>query len=148
MERMRPRTRRASVICRRSRSRSRENPDGESAHRGASRPNREPLASGGEDKNFEGTARPIAGLTVGYLAQEPPLNDKLDVQGNLREAVAPLLEIERRYNELAEAGDMGPEFEKLTEEMAHKEIWELDSHLEQAAEALSLPPMASDVRKL
>ena len=47
MERMRPRTRRASVICRRSRSRSRENPDGESAHRGASRPNREPLASGG-----------------------------------------------------------------------------------------------------
>jgi len=32
--------------------------------------------------------------------------------------------------------------------MAHKEIWELDSHLEQAAEALSLPPMASDVRKL
>ncbi|MBL8857515.1 MAG: energy-dependent translational throttle protein EttA [Planctomycetes bacterium] len=102
----------------------------------------------GEDKNFEGTARPIAGLTVGYLAQEPPLNDKLDVQGNLREAVAPLLEIERRYNELAEAGDMGEEFEKLTEEMAHKGIWELDSHLEQAAEALGLPPMDADVTKL
>ncbi len=102
----------------------------------------------GVDKQFEGTARPIAGLTIGYLAQEPPLNDALDVQGNLKEAVAPLLEIERRYNELAEAGDMGSEFEKLNEEMAHKEIWELDSHLEQAAEALGLPPMDADVKKL
>jgi len=102
----------------------------------------------GADKQFEGTAKPIAGLTIGYLAQEPPLNDALDVQGNLREAVAPLLEIERRYNELAEAGDMGEEFEKLGEEMAHKEIWELDSHLEQAAEALGLPPMDADVKKL
>src|SRR5204863_320108 len=102
----------------------------------------------GADKAFEGTARPIAGLSIGYLAQEPPLNDALDVEGNLKEAVAPLLEIERRYNELAEAGDMGEEFEKLTEEMAHKEIWELDNHLEVAAEALGLPPMDADVKKL
>ncbi len=102
----------------------------------------------GVDKQFDGTARPIAGLTIGYLAQEPPLNEALDVEGNLKEAVAPLLEIERRYNELAEAGDMGEEFEKLTEEMAHKEIWELDSHLEQAAEALGLPPMDANVTKL
>jgi ATPase subunit of ABC transporter with duplicated ATPase domains len=102
----------------------------------------------GVDKQFEGTARPIAGLTIGYLAQEPPLNEELDVECNLKEAVAPLLEIERRYNELAEAGEMGEEVEKLSEEMAHKEIWELDSHLEQAAEALGLPPMDADVKKL
>jgi ATP-binding cassette ChvD family protein len=102
----------------------------------------------GVDKQFEGTARPIAGLTVGYLAQEPPLNETLDVQGNLKEALAPLLAIEARYNALAEAGDMGAEFEKLSEEMAHKEIWEIDSHLEQAAEALGLPPMDADVTKL
>jgi energy-dependent translational throttle protein EttA len=102
----------------------------------------------GADKNFEGTARPIAGLTVGYLSQEPPLNDSLDVLGNLKEALGPLLAIEKRYNELAEAGDMGEEFEKLSEEMAHKEIWELESHLEQASEALGLPPFEADVTKL
>ncbi|MDZ4774530.1 MAG: energy-dependent translational throttle protein EttA [Planctomycetota bacterium] len=103
---------------------------------------------GGADKQFEGTARPIAGLTVGYMAQEPPLNEELDVEGNLKEAVAPLLEIERRYNELMEAGDMGEEYEKLLEEMTHKGVWELDNHLEVAAEALGLPPMDADVRKL
>ena len=102
----------------------------------------------GEDKQFEGTAKPIGGLTIGYLAQEPPLNDELDVIGNLREAVKPLLDIEARYNHLAETGEMGEEFERLSEEMAHKEIWELDSHLEQAATALGLPPMDAQVKKL
>jgi len=103
---------------------------------------------GGIDLQYEGTAKPIAGLTIGYLAQEPPLTEDKDVAGNLDEAVAPLRAIEKRYNELAEAGDVGEEFEHLTEVMAHKEIWELDSHLEQAATALCLPPMDADVRKL
>ncbi len=102
----------------------------------------------GVDKNFDGVARPNPGLSIGYLAQEPPLNEELDVLGNLKEAVAPLLAIEARYNELAESGDMGEEFERLSEEMTHKEIWELDSHLEQAAEALGLPPFEADVTKL
>jgi len=102
----------------------------------------------GEDKKFEGVAKPIGEQSIGYLSQEPPLNDELSVLGNLREAVAPLLAIEKRYNELAETGDMGDEFMHLSELMEHKEIWELDSHLEQAAEALRLPPMDADVRKL
>ncbi|MBK7877108.1 MAG: energy-dependent translational throttle protein EttA [Planctomycetes bacterium] len=102
----------------------------------------------GVDKQFEGTAKPVGDLSIGYLAQEPPLNEELDVLGNLREAVKPLLEIEKRYNELAEAGDMGDEFMHLSELMEHKEIWELDSRLEQAAEALKLPPMDADVKKL
>jgi len=46
----------------------------------------------GEDKNFEGTAKPIGGLSIGYLSQEPPLNEKLNVQDNLKEAVKPLIE--------------------------------------------------------
>ncbi|MFN0006276.1 MAG: energy-dependent translational throttle protein EttA [Planctomycetota bacterium] len=102
----------------------------------------------GADKQFEGVAKPVGNLTIGYLEQEPPLNEDLDVLGNLREAVKPLLEIEARYNQLAESGEMGDEFERLSEEMAHKEIWELDSHLEQAATALGLPPMDADVKKL
>jgi ATP-binding cassette ChvD family protein len=102
----------------------------------------------GVDKQFEGTAKAVGELTVGYLAQEPPLSEDKTVGGNLDEAVAPLRAIEKRYNELAEAGEMGEEFEHLTEVMAHKEIWELDSHLEQAATALCLPPLEADVRKL
>ena len=102
----------------------------------------------GVDKQFEGTAKAVGDLSIGYLAQEPPLNEELDVLGNLREAVKPLLEIEKRYHELAEAGDMGDEFMHLSELMEHKEIWELDSRLEQAAEALQLPPLDADVKKL
>ena len=102
----------------------------------------------GADKNFEGTVKPIGSLSVGYLAQEPPLNDALDVLGNLREACSHLLAIETRYNELAEAGDMGDEFERLSEEMTAKGIWDLDERLGQAAGALGLPAMDADVKKL
>ena len=111
----------------------------------------------GADKQFEGTAQPIAGLSIGYLAQEPPLNETLNVWDNLKEAVAPLVAIEKRYHEVsellgsatgAEADKLNAEFERLSEEMTHKEIWELDSHLEQAAEALGLPPPDADVKKL
>jgi ATP-binding cassette ChvD family protein len=102
----------------------------------------------GLDRQFEGTAKPVGELSIGYLAQEPPLSEDKTVGGNLDEAVAPLRAIEKRYNELAESGDVGEEFEHLSEVMAHKEIWELDSHLEQAATALCLPPMEADVRKL
>jgi len=102
----------------------------------------------GVDKNFEGVVKPVGALSVGYLAQEPPLNDKLDVLGNLREACSHLLAIEQRYNELAEAGDMGDEFERLSEEMTAKGIWDLDERLGQAAGALGLPAMDADVTKL
>jgi ATP-binding cassette ChvD family protein len=102
----------------------------------------------GLDRQFEGTAKAVGELSIGYLAQEPPLSEEKTVGGNLDEAVAPLRAIEKRYNELAEQGEMGEEFEHLSEVMAHKEIWELDSHLEQAATALCLPPMEADVKKL
>lgn len=112
----------------------------------------------GVDKNFEGKAEPVINnLTIGYLSQEPPLNEKLDVLGNLKEAVKPLVDIEKRYYEVseklgtaegAEADKLNDEFTKLSELMDHKEIWELDSHLEQAATALGLPPMEADVTKL
>jgi ATP-binding cassette ChvD family protein len=102
----------------------------------------------GVDKSFEGVAKPVGDLSIGYLPQEPPLDETLDVAGNLRLAVAPLQALERRYNELAEQGDMGDEFMQLSEQMEHHGVWELESRLEQAAEALQLPPMDADVRKL
>ncbi|MCC6408798.1 MAG: energy-dependent translational throttle protein EttA [Planctomycetes bacterium] len=111
----------------------------------------------GVDTKFEGTAKPVGALSIGYLPQEPPLNEDLDVAGNLKEAVKPLLDIEARYHEVSallgtaegeEADKLNDEFMHLSEEMEHKEIWELDSRLEQAATALSLPPLDADVKKL
>ncbi len=112
----------------------------------------------GEDSEFEGVAQPVGGISVGYLSQEPPLNEEKDVAGNLDEAVQPIRDLLERYNKVAE--DMGTctdddemmrlsdEMTKLDEEIAHKDAWELDSHLEQAATALCLPPMDADVSKL
>jgi energy-dependent translational throttle protein EttA len=111
----------------------------------------------GVDKQFEGTARPIAGLSIGYLSQEPPLTDDKTVGGNLDEAVAHLRAMEARYNEVvglmaeatgAEAKKLEAEYERLNDEMTAKGVWDLDSRLEQAAEALDLPPMDSGVKHL
>ncbi len=111
----------------------------------------------GVDKQFEGVAAPVGNLSIGYLSQEPPLTEDKDVAANLDEAVAPLRAIEARYYEVTgllgsaegeEAEKLNEEFTHLSEEMDHREIWELDSRLEQAAHALQLPPMDADVRKL
>ena len=111
----------------------------------------------GEDTAFEGVAKPIAGLSIGYLPQEPPLTEDKDVAGNLEEAVMPLRAIEARYNEVLgllgtvsgeEEEKLNLEYEKLNDEMTHRGIWDLDSRLEQAATALCLPPMDADVTKL
>jgi len=105
----------------------------------------------GEDEKFEGTAKPAKGLTIGYLSQEPELDESVDVSGNLDHAVKHLRDIEARYHEVS--GLLGEdkydkEFERLSEEMEAKDIWELDSRLEQAATALCLPPLDADVSKL
>jgi energy-dependent translational throttle protein EttA len=109
----------------------------------------------GEDKQFEGVAKPIAGLTIGYLSQEPPLDDTKDVAGNLEDAVQHLRKIESDYYEVMTAVGENPDdaklsskYDRLQAEMDTKDIWNLDSHLEQAAGALHLPPMDADVTKL
>jgi len=112
----------------------------------------------GVDTEFEGVAKPVGGTTVGYLPQEPPLTEDKDVAGNLEEAVAPIRALVERYNQVAERMGtcedddemtrLAEEMAKLDEEIQHREAWELDSHLEQAATALCLPPMDADVRRL
>ena len=54
----------------------------------------------GVDKEFEGIAKPIAGTSVGYLSQEPPLNEEKTVGENIDEAVTHLRAIEARYYEV------------------------------------------------
>jgi sulfate-transporting ATPase len=113
---------------------------------------------GGIDTEFEGIAKPTRDISIGYLAQEPPLNDELDVAGNLEEAVAPVRNLVTRFNEIteklgevtddAEMNKLYEEMGDLQEEIDHKDAWELDSHLEQAAHALCLPPLDADVTTL
>jgi ATPase subunit of ABC transporter with duplicated ATPase domains len=103
----------------------------------------------GEDRVFEGIARPVGDIAIGFLSQEPPLNEERDVWGNLQEAVQQLRELEARYNEVcADMTGREEEFEKLSVEMEHKGVWDLESRLEQAATALSLPAPDADVRRL
>src|SRR5256714_13570352 len=50
-----------------------------------------------QDKDFVGSARPADGITVGYVPQEPRLDESRDVMGNLEEAVAPTRALLQRY---------------------------------------------------
>ncbi len=104
----------------------------------------------GEDTSFDGSAKVLGGATVGYLSQEPPLNEELNVEGNLREAVAPIQALIDRFEAIsADLTDENmDEFSRLQEEIEHRDAWELESHLEQAAEALRLPPLEADVTRL
>ncbi len=111
----------------------------------------------GVDTDIEGTARPIQGLSVGYLEQEPPLDETKTVGENIDEAVSGLRAIEARYYEVMtimgdaegeEAEKLNKEYDELQTAMDTKGIWDLDSRLEQAAHALQVPPMDSGVTKL
>jgi len=112
----------------------------------------------GKDKNFEGLARPIKGLSIGYLDQEPELDETLTVEGNLNLAVKPVRDLLANFEAISlKLGEVEDEDEMyklldsqalLQEEIEHRDAWELDNHLEQAAGALCLPPMDADVSKL
>ena len=103
----------------------------------------------GEDTQFDGIAKANGDVSIGYLSQEPPLNEELDVWENLREAVGPLFAIEERYNEVcADLEGKEEEFEQLQLSMEHHGIWEIESRLDQAATALSVPAPDADVTKL
>ena len=111
----------------------------------------------GVDKDIEGIARPIQGLTIGYLEQEPPLDEEKTVGENIDLGVAPLRAMESRYYEVMtlmgeaegeEAEKLSKEYDELQTAMDTKGIWDLDSRLEQAAHALQVPPFDSPVTNL
>ena len=94
----------------------------------------------GEDTDFEGEAKALVNdLTVGYLPQEPPLNEDKDVAGNLEEAVEPIRDLIRRYEAISEKfGEVNDDDEmtkllnqqqRLQDEIDHRDAWELDSIL-------------------
>ena len=110
----------------------------------------------GIDTDIQGEARPMPGIKVGYLAQEPMLNGEKDVRGNVeegvQEAVDALAELDQIYVAYAEPD---ADFDDLAKKQAKCEdiIQAWDAHnlnhtLEVAADALRLPPWDADVNKL
>jgi energy-dependent translational throttle protein EttA len=104
----------------------------------------------GIDKEFTGEAWAAQGARVGYLQQEPQLDAAKSVRDNVMEGVAPQKAIVDRYNELAMnySDETADEMTKLQDEIEAKGLWDLDSKVDQAMDALRCPPDDADVAKL
>jgi sulfate-transporting ATPase len=104
----------------------------------------------GQDKEYRGDAELAPGATVGLLEQEPQLDPDKDVKGNVEDGVRELRDLVDRFNELAAnySEENADEFARLQDRIDVADAWNLDSHLEQAMDALRLPPGDADVTKL
>ncbi|MEX0343737.1 MAG: energy-dependent translational throttle protein EttA [Rhizobiaceae bacterium] len=104
----------------------------------------------GLDKEFTGEAWLAEGATCGYLPQEPELDESKDVTGNVMEGVAEKQAILDRYNELMMnySDETAEEGAKLQDIIDAQNLWDLDSQVEMAMEALRCPPGDADVSKL
>ena len=110
----------------------------------------------GIDTDIEGEAIPQTGLKIGYLPQEPQLDESKDVRGNIEEAMADVAHALKRIDEVYAAyAEENADFDALAKEQGELEaiIQSKDGHnlentLERAADALRLPPWDADVSKL
>jgi ATP-binding cassette ChvD family protein len=110
----------------------------------------------GMQQPSNGEASLAPGATVGILLQEPPLNEELDVRGNVEEAVTPLRNALTRFEEVSAAmGEPDADFDtllteqgELMEYIENHDGWELDARIEQAMDALRCPPGDADVTVL
>jgi ATP-binding cassette ChvD family protein len=110
----------------------------------------------GVDQDFQGEAWAAKGTKIGYLPQEPQLDETKDVRGNVEQAVAEQRKLLDRFNAIsAEFAEPDADFDKLMEEQARVQeridtldLWNLDNKIEIAMDALRLPPDDADVTKL
>ncbi|MBX7187420.1 MAG: energy-dependent translational throttle protein EttA [Vicinamibacteria bacterium] len=104
----------------------------------------------GVDKNFAGEAFPAQGVKIGFLPQEPVLDATKNVRENVEVAVAAKRKILTRYDELAAnyADETADEFARLQDVIDSQDLWNLDTHLDMAMDALRLPPGDAEVSKL
>ncbi|TCR69627.1 energy-dependent translational throttle protein EttA [Bosea sp. BK604] len=104
----------------------------------------------GFDKEWTGEAWVAEGARVGYLPQEPKLDESLSVRDNVMLGVGPQKAILDRYNELAMnySDETADEMTKLQDEIEAKGLWDLDSKVDQAMDALRCPPDDWEVGKL
>ena len=104
----------------------------------------------GLDTEFVGEGFVAEGAKVGYLPQEPDLDPALDVKGNAMLGVKEKQAILDQYNELAMnySDETADEMTRLQDEIEAKGLWDLESQVEQAMDALGCPPDDADVTKL
>jgi len=112
----------------------------------------------GVDHDYLGQARLADGCTVGYLPQEPVLDPRKDVRGNVEEGLAHIRDLLTQFNDLSAKfaepmsdDAMAALLEKqgtLQEQIDHAGAWELDNKIDVAMDALRLPPGDADVTTL
>ncbi|MEM7540684.1 MAG: energy-dependent translational throttle protein EttA [Pseudomonadota bacterium] len=112
----------------------------------------------GIDTEIEGEAAPLKGLKIGYLSQEPELDESKDVRGNVEQGLGETLALLQKFNDISmkfaepmEDDEMNALLEeqgKLQNEIDACGGWEVERKLEIAADALRLPPWDAEVGKL
>ncbi|WP_373355898.1 energy-dependent translational throttle protein EttA [Pseudoroseicyclus sp. CXY001] len=104
----------------------------------------------GQDKDFTGEAWAAEGARVGYLPQEPHLDETKTVRENVMDGVAAKRAILERYNELAMnySDETAEEMAKLQDEIDAQDLWDLDAQVDVSMEALRCPPDDADVSSL
>ena len=104
----------------------------------------------GLDTEFIGEAWSAEGINVGYLPQEPELDHAKDVLGNAMEGVGEKKALLERYNELAVnySDETADEMAELQDQIEAQDLWDLDSKVEMAMDALRCPEGDTDVAKL
>jgi len=104
----------------------------------------------GWDKDFSGEAWKAEGAHVGYLPQEPKLDETCDVRGNVMLGVAGKKAVLDRYNELAMnySDETADEMAELQDKIDAENLWDLDSQIDVSMEALRCPPDDADVTTL
>lgn len=110
----------------------------------------------GIDTDIEGEAIPLKGINIGYLPQEPQLDESLDVRGNVELGISEMKQILNRFDEVNNAfADPDADFDALLKEQAELQDkieagggWEVDRLLDKAADALRLPPWDAEVKHL
>ncbi len=112
----------------------------------------------GVDQEFDGEARPQAGIKIGYLPQEPQLNEELTVREEVEEGVAEMRDLLVEFDQISmkfaepmsddAMNDLLAEQAEIQQKIEAGNGWELERILEVAADALRLPPWDAKIVNL
>ncbi|MFP6829370.1 MAG: energy-dependent translational throttle protein EttA [Gammaproteobacteria bacterium] len=112
----------------------------------------------GADPDYDGEARPQPGIKIGFLPQEPELDDDEDVRGNVEKGISEITGLLERFNAISNRFAEPLDDEVMTELLAEQGKlqdaidaaggWEIERKLEVAADALRLPPWDAEVASL
>ena len=112
----------------------------------------------GVDTEFDGEARPQKGIRIGYLPQEPQLDEGLDVRGNVEQGMGGVMTLLAEFNAISDRfaepmtdDEMNELLERqgeLQSEIDAADGWDIDRQLDIAADALRLPPWDASVATL